>query len=401
MKILLDLQGAQTVSRQRGIGRYTIALTRGIVRNAGDHEVWVGMTNGLPGTIAPLKEALADVLPEERMLVWNTVTPTGDIFWQNDNRLGQAQVLREAFINSLEPDIIHCSSVVEGSSESSVTTLNRHFDGPRSAATLYDLIPLLDAKRYLGNISVERWYHQRVAELRRADLLLAISESSQREGREILGLPAERLVNIRCAADDIFVPVTLSPERQTEVRERYGISKPYVLYTGGVDPRKNVFGLITAFSMLPAHVREAHQLVLVGSGDPAITPRLVSHVARDRLRGDQVVFTGFVPDDDMVALYNLSTAFAFPSEHEGFGLPPLEAMSCGIPTIAADTSSLPEVVGNPDALFAPHDTPDMAAKLKRVLTDDSYREELGRRGLEQAKTFSWDHSAKRALAAFE
>jgi glycosyltransferase involved in cell wall biosynthesis len=401
VKILLDLQGAQTVSRQRGIGRYTIALTRGIVRNAGDHEVWVGMTNGLPGTIAPLKEALADVLPEERMLVWNTVTPTGDIFWQNDNRLGQAQVLREAFINSLEPDIIHCSSVIEGSSESSVTTVNRHFDGPPSAATLYDLIPLLDAKRYLGNISVERWYHQRVAELRRADLLLAISESSQREGREILGLPAERLVNIRCAADDIFVPVTLSPERQTEVRERYGISKPYVLYTGGVDPRKNVFGLITAFSMLPAHVREAHQLVLVGSGDPAITPRLVSHVGREGLRDDQVVFTGFVPDDDMVALYNLSAAFAFPSDHEGFGLPPLEAMSCGIPTIAADTSSLPEVLGNPDALFAPHNTPDMAAKLERVLTDNSYRDELARRGLEQAKTFSWDHSAKRALAAFE
>lgn len=401
MKLLLDLQGAQTASRQRGIGRYTVALARGIIRNAGDHEVWVGMTNGLRGTIAPLKQALADVLPENRMVVWNTVTPTGDIFWENDNRMGHAQVLREAFLNALEPDIIHCSSVIEGSSESSVTTLNRHFDGPPSAATLYDLIPLLDAKRYLGSIAIERWYHQRLAELRRADLLLAISESSQREGSEILGLSAERLVNIRCAADDIFVPMSLSQDRKAELLAKYDITKPYVLYTGGVDPRKNVFGLISAFAMLPPQVREAHQLVLVGSGDPAINHKLVSHVIHEGLRPDQVVFTGFVNDDDMVAIYNLSMAFVFPSEHEGFGLPPLEAMSCGIPTIAADNSSLPEVVGNPDALFAPRNTPDMAAKLERVLTDSSFREDLSRRGIEHAKTFSWDHSAKRALAAFE
>ena len=401
MKILLDLQGGQTESRRRGIGRYSIALTRGMLRNAGDHEIWVAMTGGLPSTIGPLKEQLADVLPDERMLIWNTVTPTGDILWPHHGRMGQAQVLREAFLNSLQPDIIHSSSVIEGATESSVTTLNRHFDGPRTSATLYDLIPLLDARRYLGNMAVERWYHQRLAELRRADVLLAISESSQREGREVMGLPPERLVNIRAAADDIFVPMTISASREAQLRKQFLITKPFVMYTGGVDPRKNVFGLISAFAMLPEEVRDTYQLVMVGSGDPHIWPSLMAHVRREGFSHGEVVFPGFVLDEDMVALINLATAFVFPSQHEGFGLPPLEAMSCGIPTIAADTSSLPEVLGNPDALFDPHNTSDMAAKMLRVLTDDAFRADLGRRGLEQAKTFSWDESAKRALAAFE
>jgi len=401
VKILLDLQGGQTESRRRGIGRYTIALTRGILRNAGNHDVWVAMTGGLPGTVAPLRELLADVLPDERMLIWNTVTPTGDILVPNHGRMGQAQVLREAFLNSVQPDLIHSSSVIEGATESSVTTLNRHFDGPRTSATLYDLIPLLDSRRYLGDPAVERWYHLRLAELRRADVLLAISESSQREGRELMGLPPERLVNIRAAVDDIFVPATISPAREADLRQRYGITKPFVMYTGGVDPRKNVFGLVSAFAMLPEEIRDTYQLVMVGSGDPHIWPRLMAHVHTEGFTNQEIVFPGFVLDEDMVALINLSTAFVFPSQHEGFGLPPLEAMSCGIPTIAADTSSLPEVIGNPDALFNPHDTSDMAAKMLRVLTDDAYRSDLARRGLVQAKTFSWDDSAKRAIAAFE
>ena len=113
--------------------------------------VWVAMTGGLPGTVAPLRELLADVLPDERMLIWNTVTPTGDILVPNHGRMGQAQVLREAFLNSVQPDLIHSSSVIEGATESSVTTLNRHFDGPRTSATLYDLIPLLDSRRTLDS----------------------------------------------------------------------------------------------------------------------------------------------------------------------------------------------------------------------------------------------------------
>ena len=401
MKILLDLQGAQGEGRVRGIGRYTMSLAQGIVRNAGSHEVWIGLSDGMPTTVAAVREAFRGVLPDERVAIWKTLSPTADRFPELDGRLEQAQVVREAFINALGPDIVHCSSVIEGADESSVTTLNRHFPGPRTAATLYDLIPLINSGVYLSHFSYRRWYRRRLAELRRADVLLAISESSLREGRELLGLPDERLVNIRAAADDIFMPTTIAPEREAALRERYGMSSNVIMYTGGIDPRKNVYRLVSAYALLPAPVRDAHQLVFVGKGDPVILPDLQAHIRAEGIEENKVVFTGFVSDDDMVDLYNLSTAFVFPSQHEGFGLPPLEAMSCGIPTIAANASSLPEVMGNPDALFDPYDTHDIAAKLERVLTDEDFRSELGRRGQEQARTFSWDDSAQRALAAFE
>jgi glycosyltransferase involved in cell wall biosynthesis len=401
VRILLDLQGAQGEGRVRGIGRLTMSLARAIIRNAGEHEVWIGLTDAMPATVAPLRDAFRDLLPDERIAIWKTLSPTADRMPELDGRLEQAQVVREAFINMLAPDIVHCSSVIEGADESSVSTINRHFPGPRTAATLYDLIPLINAGVYLSHFSYRRWYRRRLAELRRADVLLAISESSLREGREMLGLPDDRLVNIRAAVDDIFVPRTVPPEREAALRERYGMSSSFIMYTGGIDPRKNVYRLVSAYALLPADLRGAHQLVFVGKGDPVILPDLRAHIATEGIAEEQVVFTGFVSDDDMVDLYNLSTAFVFPSTHEGFGLPPLEAMSCGIPTIAANASSLPEVVGNPDALFDPYDTHDMAAKLERVLTDEDFRQELARSGRAQARTFSWDDSAQRTLAAFE
>jgi len=401
VRILLDLQGAQGEGRVRGIGRYSVSLARAIIRNAGPHEVWIGLSDAMPETVAPLRDAFRDLLPDDRVAIWKTVSPTSDRFPELDGRLEQAQVVREAFISALAPDIVHCSSVIEGADESSVTTVNRHLPGPRTAATLYDLIPLINAEVYLSHFAYRRWYRRRLAELRRSDVLLAISESSLREGRELLGMPADRLVNIRAAADEIFVPKVVAPDREAELRERYGMSSPFVMYTGGIDPRKNVYRLVSAYGLLPPSVRDAHQLVFVGKGDPVILPDLRRHIAAEGIPEDRVVFTGFVSDEDMVDLYNLSRAFVFPSQHEGFGLPPLEAMSCGVPTIAANASSLPEVLGNPDALFDPNDTADLATALERVLTDEHFRSELTERGLAQARTFSWDDSAVRALAAFE
>ena len=401
MRLVLDLQGAQTESRHRGIGRYTMALARGIIRNAGDHEVWVGLAASLPDTLTSIRESLADVLPENRIAIWHSVTPTGDAEMAHDGRRAQSQVVREAFLASLDPDVVHCSSAVEGFAVSSVTSIHQHFQGPPTAATLYDLIPLIDRHRYLVDPAMERWYRQRLAELRRADLLLAISEHTEREARELLQFPPERVVNIRAAADDIFRPVAVPADRESALRRRFGLDRPFVMFTGGVDVRKNIKGLISAFAMLPTDVREAHQLALVGSSNETIDRQNKEHAVTEGLRPDQVVFTGFVSDDDIVALYNLSAGFVFPSQYEGFGLPPLEAMSCGAPTIASSTTSIPEVIGDPAAMFDPYDPSDMSAKVLRLLTDTTFREGLRERGLERAKTFSWDDSAKRALTAFE
>ena len=129
MRILLDLQGCQTLSRLRGIGRYSMALARGIITNAGDHEVYVGVSAATPETIAPIKDALADVLPAERFKVWASVEPTGWFDPRNADRFRLAQVAREAFLDRLNFDIVHCSSVVEGMADDAI---NLAWHGSRS-----------------------------------------------------------------------------------------------------------------------------------------------------------------------------------------------------------------------------------------------------------------------------
>ena len=173
------------------------------------------------------------------------------------------------------------------------------------------------------------------------------------------------------------------------------------MYTGGIDFRKNIEGLIRAFALLPEDVRRAHQLAIVCSAQSDSRQALENLAVQQELEPDEMILTGFVPEDDLVALYNLCELFVFPSWHEGFGLPALEAMCCGAPVIAANTSSLPEVIGRDDALFDPFSDDAIAAKICEVLTKDSFRKELIRHGMERAKKFSWDKSARRAIAAIE
>uniref|UniRef100_UPI00374CCA17 glycosyltransferase n=1 Tax=Undibacterium sp. TaxID=1914977 RepID=UPI00374CCA17 len=173
------------------------------------------------------------------------------------------------------------------------------------------------------------------------------------------------------------------------------------MYTGGIDLRKNIEALIRSYASLPPVLRQQHQLAIVCSVQPTDRERLEKLARQSGLAKDDVILTGFVPDEDLPVLYNACELFVFPSWHEGFGLPALEAMACGAPVIAANTSSLPEVIGREDALFDPHSETAIAAKMHQALTDRSWSDDLRLHGLRQAKMFSWNASAKRAIAAFE
>ncbi|MFB8831471.1 glycosyltransferase [Azotobacter sp. CWF10] len=152
---------------------------------------------------------------------------------------------------------------------------------------------------------------------------------------------------------------------------------------------------------MPVSLRQAHQLAIVCSIRPEDRIRLERLARQHGLSPDELILTGFVPEEDLVALYNLCKVFVFPSWHEGFGLPALEAMACGRAVIAANTSSLPEVVGCDEALFDPLDDESIARKLEQVLTDEDFRKALEQHGIEQAKSFSWDKSAMLAIRALE
>jgi glycosyltransferase involved in cell wall biosynthesis len=402
MRIVIDMQGAQTgSSRHRGIGRYTFSLAQAIVRQRGTHDIVLVLSGAYPEAVDWLRTEFSGLLPADNIRVWqppgliSTVVPASA--WRRES----AELLREAFVASLKPDYVLMTSLFEGMGDDAATSVAKLDNATPTAAILYDLIPFIQRKVYLSSPVVEGWYESKLDSLRRADLLLAISNSSRQEAVDYLGADPGACINISTAADAHFVPLTPSAAQEQALRGRYGLAGRYVMYTGGIDHRKNIEGLIRAYASLPAAVRNGLQLAIVCSIKDHNRAELETLAAQVGLPKGELVLTGFVPEEDLVLLYNLCSVFVFPSWHEGFGLPALEAMSCGRAVIAAGTSSLPEVVGCEDALFDPRDLASMAAKLEQVLVDEAFRHRLEQHGLRQAQNFSWDLTARRALAAIE
>lgn len=402
MRIVIDMQGAQTTgSRNRGIGRYTLSLVHALLRRRGDHQILLALNGLFPDSIAPIRSAFEGVLPAHQIHVWHAPGPVGMLDPASTWRRHSAQLLREAFLARLEPDIVLVTSLFEGLADDFVGSIGMLGTGLPTAVILYDLIPLIQRDVYLASPAVEQWYETRLDALRRADLLLAISESSRQEGLRYLDFAPDDCVNISTAADPHFAPQVPGADVERRLRERFGLRGAFLMYTGGIDHRKNIEGLVRAYARLDAALRETHQLAIICSIQPQHRSALDKLAREHGLAAAELVLTGFVSEDDLTCLYNLCTAFVFPSWHEGFGLPALEAMSCGRAVIGASTSSVPEVIGRADALFDPHDEAAMAQKIAQVLGDAAFRGDLERHGIEQARRFSWDASAGAALAAME
>jgi glycosyltransferase involved in cell wall biosynthesis len=397
MRIVIDLQGAQCGSRNRGIGRYSLNLVLGMCRNRGAHEILIALSDLFPDTIESLREVFHGILPPTAIRVWSSPPSVAWSDPENSHRRKSAELIREAFVASLDPDVVLLTSLIEGWSDDSVTSIKQIAHVP-TAVVLYDLIPLLNQDDYLTGGS-RAWYFEKLDYLRRADLLLSISNSAALEAIGGLNWDFQRVVNISAAAGTQFRPLMSPPEEQARIAQTFNLSRKYLMYSGGIEPRKNVEGLIRAYALLPQHLRNEHQLAIVCGITDKNRRRLTSLARSVGLSESEVVFTGFVSDDDLVRLYNSCRAFACPSFHEGFGLPALEAMQCGKAVIASNTSSLPEVVGNEEALFDPRNDTDIAISINRVLSDDGFRQQLERHGLTQAQNFSWDRTAKAALEA--
>ena len=292
-------------------------------------------------------------------------------------------------------------SLFEGLGEDIATSVSQYVATP-TAVILYDLIPLVFKDMYFPTTSATSdWYYKKLEQLKQAELLLAISESSGSAAVNLLGIAPDRVANISAGVDAHFQPRPVSPQDIKHFREVYGLTGRFIMYTGGIDLRKNIDGLIRAYARLGKMLRSTHQLAIVCAIQPEERSRLENLGASIGLASGEVVMTGYVPENDLLALYNGCTLFVFPSLHEGFGLPIVEAMQCGKAVIASNTSSLPEVVGRTDALFDPHDESAIAAKMQQALEDDVFRAELERHGPAQAARFTWDETAQRAISAIE
>jgi glycosyltransferase involved in cell wall biosynthesis len=395
VRIVIDLQGYQSpTSRDRGIGRFSMALAQAMVHeSAGKHDVWLALNGCFADTIGEIRDRFRELMPPERIVTFQL--PSQPTRYTGGWRNRAAEAIRERFLANLAPDIVHVSSLFEGQNTQAATTIG----SIPNAVTLYDLIPLTHKDEYLAAADVRWWYFRKLEQLRRAKLWLAISEHTRKEAVTRLSLSPDRVINISAAAGDRFVPLTITETRKRELRERYGLVRPFLMYTGGIDFRKNAKNLIAAFAMLPG--RHYYQLAIVCSANDEARQMFTAHADKVGLDPADMVITGFVPESDLVALYNICHLFVFPSLDEGFGLPVLEAMACGAPVIGSNASSVPEVIGWNDALFDPKHPPAIAAAMARVLADEGFRQRLRDHGLHRVALFSWQESARRALAAFD
>jgi glycosyltransferase involved in cell wall biosynthesis len=229
--------------------------------------------------------------------------------------------------------------------------------------------------------------------LRRADAVITLSMHAKKEILRVYPYLAGKVHVVFGAPDPMFKPIT-DNKSLNSVKLRYGIKSEFLLSVGNLQPRKNLCRLIKAFSLIRGDIDQM-QLVIVGGAKWHVSEiyDLVSRLGLEK----NVVFTSYVSDKDLVALYNLARVFVYPSLYEGFGLPILEAMACGTPVICSNTSSMPEVAGDAAVLIDPHNVEQIAETLLFVLLDPKLKQDLRERGLERATGFSWRRTAQQTL----
>ena len=274
--------------------------------------------------------------------------------------------------------------------------------GLRRFLTVYDLIPLIHPEFFPAGTA--RHMRAALGSLTTRDWVLCISEATRRDllARYPVCDPA-RVLAVPLAAEEFFHPETDSA-RLAAVRARYGVPDgcPYFLSVSTLEPRKNFETVIRAYArFVRADPSRPSRLVLVGGKVRTDThPIFAALDAEGESIRQRVIFTGFVPDGDLAALYTGALAFVYLSFYEGFGLPPLEAMRCGVPAIVSNVSSLPEVVGDAGVLVTPTDEAAVAAEMRALSLDPLRRQELAARALARARAFDWARFAEQTLAAY-
>jgi glycosyltransferase involved in cell wall biosynthesis len=223
---------------------------------------------------------------------------------------------------------------------------------------------------------------------RQARLVITQSECSRRDIVRYLGLPASKIR---------VVPLAPSPHFG-QLAEVAAPSEPFILAIASADPRKNLVGLLRAYAALPADLRRQYRLTMVWT-HPLLQERLLEEAARQGI-ADRITSITRPSNAELCRLYNQATAFVFPSLYEGFGLPPIEAMACGTPVVASNTASLPEVLGDAALLADPRSPTALAGALEALLANRTLREDLGERGLQRARQYSWERTAAETLAIY-
>ena len=267
----------------------------------------------------------------------------------------------------------------------------------KMVVTIHDMIAFLYPEIWSG-ISGFRIRNYIKLSSQGADVILTVSNSAKKDIIKILNIPEDKIKVIYCGINQKLYK--LVPELSLpKSLKKYGIRKKYILAIGPLGTRKNHNRLIDAYNILPKNIRKDYQLVITGEKKGTYNKLLIK--AGKNCLIDDIVFTGFIPEEEMPMMISAASLFVFPSLYEGFGIPLLEAMACGTPLLVSNVSSIPEVVESAALLFDPYDINEMANAINRGIIDENLRQKLIQKGFERVKKYSWKYSAKELLSAFE
>jgi glycosyltransferase involved in cell wall biosynthesis len=267
----------------------------------------------------------------------------------------------------------------------------------KKVITIHDLIPYVMPET-VGKGYLSEFLREVPQLIESCDGILTVSEKSKRDILKYFPVDENKIFVTPLAADRKYKPLD-KEICKLSVQKNFNIGKPYILYIGGFSPRKNLRSLILAFSKLYKDLNCEYNLVIVGSlKDESST---LMKLAYDLNMDSKIIFTGFVEEELLPVLYNAAEVFVYPSFYEGFGLPPLEAMSCGTPVIASNTSSIPEVVQNSGILIDPYDTDSLVTALGKVLSNESIKATLSKSALKKSSEFSWESTALKTLNSYK
>jgi len=352
-----------------GSGRYILGLAQGLSSINHSHEIYLLCNKDNMGLLSfnKHKKVCCGKLTQIR--------PTR-LFWE--------QSLLPLYLGRLKIDVLH-----------SPVFVSPLFLSCFSVVTIFDTTLFSFPKQHT---IIKRLYFTKFIPhtVKKAARIITISESSKKDIVNILKVKPERVIVTYMGVDHkVFYPTSGASQK---IERKYGIASPFILYVGKIEPRKNLASLVKAYHRIRSHYR-SWKLVIAGSKGWGFQ-EVFATVAKLGLESE-VLFTGYVPEEDLPCLYSAAELFVYPSSYEGFGIPLLEAMACGTPVITSNISSLPEVVGDAGILVNPTDIDELAFAIQSVLNSESLQKDMKFKGLKRAKLFTWEETARRTLQVYE
>ena len=387
MNIAFDLQALQSVNNIGGIGNYNLDFLRTLFVNYKDNKyILIFNSNSSTQFIEKIDKS------RNSHMFGVPYLPGNDM---NDRNIW----VNYLYLRSISSDIFHILSPFEDQKNTVIHTNNIL---GKLVVTIYDFIPYIFKDYYLTSEEKRHRYLERLEIVRSADLIFSISEATRNDAIRLFNIPSKKIINIGIAPSDNYYKYPTSKTHHiNKIRQKFSISGNFILTVSNLDHRKNLLSLLKAYTSLPKQLLSQYSLVIVTNSTPkSVRENVDISNYLNSISNHNIIMLYSITDEELCSLYNICDLFVYASLYEGGGLPVIEAMKCGAPVVASNSSSIPELVGRSDNLFSPTNIDEIAETIEKVLSNKNYSNELRNFGIQFANTITWEKVVGRAINGY-